>query len=345
MAATVPISQAPKRQPEPKFPAAMRRGSGTVNSNPAVPKSPDALTSLVARKSITSMSEEEIIQENLNEILDLKSREERKANGRLVAVIVCFLVLFLAVYHACVRKSENSLAGVLVPAGIMLSYGAWVAVLAKRDKHRRAMFERHIEEVTLKNKIELEEKHARHAKHSQSHSNLGHSGTDSTGSASSTLHYVNELLPNGEHRKKQRRHRHKERPGDREDHHNRQSLEVGVHRGAPKRPSFRQKLFGQTIAHVKLVEAQSDSTDSAGGTGTGSNPVRSSGASSNPIRSTGAGSSPVRSTGANSNQSRSTAAKPASTGGDSSNAGERRQRLQRLDTLPLPQVVRVGSVP
>ncbi|KAH8354818.1 hypothetical protein KR084_009127 [Drosophila pseudotakahashii] len=286
---------ASNRQSEPKFPIAMPRGAVAVtvnpNPNPAVPKSPDGLTALVARKSITSMSDEEIIQENLNEILDLKSREERKANGRLVAVIVCFLVLFLAVYHACVRKSENSLAGVLVPAGIMLSYGAWVAVLAKRDKHRRAMFERHIEEVALKNKIELEEKHARHAKHSHSHSHHGHSGisgTDSTGSASSTLHYVNELLPNGEHRKKQRRHRHKERSGDRErdrdqDHHHQNHQEIGVHRGGPpKRPSFRQKLFGQTIAHVKLVEAQSDSTDSAGGPGPSSKPVRSTSSNPNP---------------------------------------------------------------
>uniref|UniRef100_A0A6P4FBD7 Uncharacterized protein LOC108048459 n=1 Tax=Drosophila rhopaloa TaxID=1041015 RepID=A0A6P4FBD7_DRORH len=315
MAATGPISQFPRRQPEPKFPAAMPRRASTVSSSPAVavPKSPDGLTALVARKSITSMSDEEIIQENLNEILDLKSREERKANGRLVAVIVCFLVLFLAVYHACVRKSENSLAGVLVPAGIMLSYGAWVVVLAKRDKHRRAMFERHIEEVALKNKIELEEKHARHAKHSHSHPHPhphphprphpGQSGTDSTGSASSTLHYVNELLPNGEHRKKQRRHRHKER--EEHHHHHHQVPEIGVHRGAPKRPSFRQKLFGQTIAHVKLVEAQSDSTDSAGGPGPGLRPTPTP--NPNPV--------------------------------------EKRQRLQRLDTLPLPQVVRVNSEP
>ncbi|XP_016925567.2 uncharacterized protein [Drosophila suzukii] len=300
-------AKASNRQSEPKFPVAMPRGAVTLNPNPAVPKSPDGITAL-ARKSITSMSDEEIIQENLNEILELKSREERKANGRLVAVIVCFLVLFLAVYHACVRKSENSLAGVLVPAGIMLSYGAWVAVLAKRDKHRRAMFERHIEEVALKNKIELEEKHARHAKHSHSHHVHGHSGTDSTGSASSTLHYVNELLPNGEHRKKQRRHGHKKRSGDREDHQ--QSLEVGVHRGTPKRPSFRQKLFGQTIAHVKLVEAQSDSTDSAGGPGPGSKPPR------------GTSSKPTGGQNPNSNP----------------NPGEKRPRLQ-------PQVVRVSSVP
>ncbi|KAH8241681.1 hypothetical protein KR038_003560 [Drosophila bunnanda] len=315
------------RQREPKIAAPVRkvsRGGGTsgVSTNPAVPKSPDGLTSLVGRKSITSMSDEEIIQENLNEILDLKSREERKANGRLVAVIVCFLVLFLAVYHACVRKTENSLAGVLVPAGIMLSYGAWVVILAKRDKRRQAMFERHIEEVTLKNKTEIEEHHARHqAKMLAQQTGHSTTGTDSTGSASSTLHYVNELIPIGEHRKKQRRHRYREReerPGERERdrervrdrERERQPMEIGVHRVPAKRPSIRQKLFGQSIVHKKLVEAQSDSADSTGpgpGPGSGRSPGHSSATTSNPT--------------------------------------EKRQRLQRMDTLALPQVVRTSSAP
>ncbi|KAH8236004.1 hypothetical protein KR032_012246 [Drosophila birchii] len=321
MAAT---ASAPGRQRE--IPAPVRKvsrggGPSSVSTNPAVPKSPDALTSLVGRKSITSMSDEEIIQENLNEILDLKSREERKANGRLVAVIVCFLVLFLAVYHACVRKTENSLAGVLVPAGIMLSYGAWVVILAKRDKRRQAMFERHIEEVTLKNKTEIEQHHARHqAKmQAQAQAQAGHStgtGTDSTGSASSTLHYVNELIPIGEHRRKQRRHRHREREetaGERERERERErdrdrdrerqhpnTTEIGVHRVPAKRPSIRQKLFGQSIVHKKLVEAQSDSADSTG-------PGHSSTATSNPA--------------------------------------DKRQRMQRMDTLALPQVVRTSSAP
>ncbi|KAH8275042.1 hypothetical protein KR018_004722, partial [Drosophila ironensis] len=283
----------------------------TGGAVPAAPKSPDALTSLVGRKSITSMSDEEIIQENLNEILDLKSREERKANGRLVAVIVCFLVLFLAVYHACVRKTENSLAGVLVPAGIMLSYGAWVVVLAKRDKHRRAMFERHIEEVAMKNKTELEEKHARHAaKHPTPSVHSVHTGTESTGSPASTLQFVNELLPNGEHRRKQRRHRHKERATEKD------LPEIGVHRSGAKRPSFRQKLFGQTIAHVKLVEAQSDSTDSSG----------------------------HRSIFRDKDKDK-VKDKDKEKDKYKNNPQEKRQRLQRLDTLPMPQVTRVGSMP
>ncbi|KAH8303493.1 hypothetical protein KR059_012356 [Drosophila kikkawai] len=323
MAANAPA--APARQREPIFPAPVRKVSrgaapSSVSSNPAVPKSPDGLSSLVGRKSITSMSDEEIIQENLNEILDLKSREERKANGRLVAVIVCFLVLFLAVYHACVRKTENSLAGVLVPAGIMLSYGAWVVILAKRDKRRQAMFERHIEEVTLKNKTEIEQHHARHQAKMQAQAGHSTTGTDSTGSASSTLHYVNELIPIGEHRKKQRRHRHREREeraGERErererdrDRQHPNTTEIGVHRGPAKRPSIRQKLFGQSIVHKKLVEAQSDSADSTGpgpGPGSSRGPGHSSTATSNPA--------------------------------------DKRQRLQRMDTLALPQVARTSSAP
>ncbi|KAH8280779.1 hypothetical protein KR054_012388 [Drosophila jambulina] len=321
MAATASV---PARHREAKSPVApvrkVSRGGATpsVSTNPAVPKSPDGLSSLVGRKSITSMSDEEIIQENLNEILDLKSREERKANGRLVAVIVCFLVLFLAVYHACVRKTENSLAGVLVPAGIMLSYGAWVVILAKRDKRRQAMFERHIEEVTLKNKTEIEQHHARHQAKLLAQAGHSTAGTDSTGSASSTLHYVNELIPIGEHRKKQRRHRHREREeraGERERDRERERQhpnpnEIGVHRVPAKRPSIRQKLFGQSIVHKKLVEAQSDSADSTGpgpGPGSGRGPGHSSTGTSSPA--------------------------------------DKRQRLQRMDTLALPQVVRTSSAP
>lgn len=38
------------------------------------PKSPDCLTSAMPRKSLTSMSDGEIIQENLKELMDMKSR-------------------------------------------------------------------------------------------------------------------------------------------------------------------------------------------------------------------------------------------------------------------------------
>ncbi|XP_017156379.1 uncharacterized protein LOC108164910 [Drosophila miranda] len=314
--AAAPASVKRLPDPDPKIAAVAAMPKITITSSSttsssscsrgaAVPKSPDGLTALVAKKSLTSMSDEEIIQENLKEILDLKSREERKANGRLVAVIVCFLVIFLAIYHAWI---QDALAGVLVPAGIMLSYFAWVVVLAKRDKHKRAMFEKHIEEVAMKNKSELEEKHSR-MKHSHGHGH-GHTVTamnadqqSCSGSASSSLHYVNELLPNGEHRKKQRRHRQRHGEGERPGRAHRATgatTEATVHRsGGAKRPSIRQKLFGQSIAHVKLVETQSDSMDSTGG-------------------------GPTAPTG------------PSS---------EKRKRLQRMDNLPMPQVVRMSSAP
>ncbi|BFG01468.1 uncharacterized protein DMAD_01215 [Drosophila madeirensis] len=299
---------APVQMPKITITSNSTSSKGATKATAAAPKSPDGLTALVPKKSLTSMSDEEIIQENLKEILDLKSREERKANGRLVAVIVCFLVIFLAIYHAWI---QDALAGVLVPAGIMLSYFAWVVVLAKRDKHKRAMFEKHIEEVAMKNKSELEEKHSR-LKHSHGYGH-GHTPTDvdqqscsGSGSATSSLHYVNELLPNGEHRKKQRRHRqrqrlsadgHGERPG-RAPRASGATTEATVHRsGGAKRPSIRQKLFGQSIAHVKLVETQSDSMDSTGGPGGSGVP------------------------------------------------SEKRKRLQRMDTLPMPQVVRMSSAP
>lgn len=206
------------------------------------PKSPDSINTLMPRKSLASMSDEEIIQENLKELQEIQSREERKANGRLVAVIVAFLVIFMAVYHAWMRKPAE-LGGMLVPAGIMLTYGAWVVVLAKRDKHRRAMFEKHIEEVALKNKWQTEEKHSR----------MKHSHADKQGcSTPISLQYVNELIPSAERRKKKRHHRQRQHEVNNDD--------VKVHRGH-KRPSFRQKLFGQTIAHVKLLEMQSESMD------------------------------------------------------------------------------------
>ncbi|XP_030382189.1 uncharacterized protein LOC115629774 [Scaptodrosophila lebanonensis] len=253
------------------------------------PKSPDTLAALVARKSLTSMSDEEIIQENLKEILDKQSREERKANGRLVAVILAFLVIFVAIYHAWIRKTA-ALAGMLVPAGIMISYGAWVVILAKRDKHKRALFERHIEEVALKNKNELEEKHSRLKQKSED--------PQPSGSAATTLQYVNELMPGREHRKKPRRHRSRQQPAA-------DASVVTVHRSHGKRPSIRQKLFGQTIAHVKLMEQHRDSVDSTTTTTT------------------------------------------QTADGDASalELSEKRKRLQRLDTLPMPQVVRMNSAP
>lgn len=54
----------------------------------------------------------------------------------MVAVIVALLMIFLGIYHAWIKKIPV-LAGVMMPALIMLLYAAWVMFLAKREKMRR----------------------------------------------------------------------------------------------------------------------------------------------------------------------------------------------------------------
>lgn len=54
----------------------------------------------------------------------------------MVAVIVALLMIFSGFYHAWIKKIPV-LAGVMVPALIMLLYAAWVLFLAKREKQRR----------------------------------------------------------------------------------------------------------------------------------------------------------------------------------------------------------------
>ncbi|XP_067639604.1 uncharacterized protein [Eurosta solidaginis] len=110
-----------------------------------------------AKKSLESMTDEEIIEENLKELLESKNREERKANGRLIAVIVTFLVIFIAFYNTWLKNAKN-LAAILMPVLIMISYGGWVVLLAKRDKQRQVLFAKHLEEVMERNKIELAQK-------------------------------------------------------------------------------------------------------------------------------------------------------------------------------------------
>lgn len=63
-------------------------------------------------------------------------QEERKATGRMVAVIVALLMIFSGFYHAWMKKIPV-LAGVMVPVLIMFLYAAWVLFLAKREKIRR----------------------------------------------------------------------------------------------------------------------------------------------------------------------------------------------------------------
>lgn len=53
----------------------------------------------------------------------------------MVALIGALMLLGLAMYHAWIRKTAV-LAGVIVPAAIMILYAVWVVFLTKRDKMR-----------------------------------------------------------------------------------------------------------------------------------------------------------------------------------------------------------------
>ncbi|XP_062536615.1 uncharacterized protein LOC134205400 [Armigeres subalbatus] len=68
------------------------------------------------------------------------SREERKANGRFIAVCVALFLVFLGIYHAWLRRTAVA-AGVIVPVLIMLIYAAWVLYSAKRHKRKMMMLQ------------------------------------------------------------------------------------------------------------------------------------------------------------------------------------------------------------
>lgn len=58
----------------------------------------------------------------------------------MVALFVALLLILLVMYHAWIRNTPV-LAGVMVPALIMLLYAAGVLFLAKREKQRRLLQE------------------------------------------------------------------------------------------------------------------------------------------------------------------------------------------------------------
>ncbi|KAL5278646.1 hypothetical protein ACFFRR_003341 [Megaselia abdita] len=94
------------------------------------------------------LTDDEFIEINLKVLNERKSRDERKANGKLIAVIVAFSCIFIAIYHVwnSSRKTALPIAGILVPASIMCLYGGWVVFLAKRDKKKRENYQKSLEE-------------------------------------------------------------------------------------------------------------------------------------------------------------------------------------------------------
>ncbi|KAJ6638102.1 hypothetical protein Bhyg_10835 [Pseudolycoriella hygida] len=71
------------------------------------------------------------------------SREERRATGRMVALMVALILILSVLYQAWIKKIAV-LAGVTIPALIMILYGGWVLFLAKKDKQRRINAENHL---------------------------------------------------------------------------------------------------------------------------------------------------------------------------------------------------------
>lgn len=54
----------------------------------------------------------------------------------MIAIVAALFLLSIAVYQAWIRKVAV-VAGVLVPAVIMMLYAAWVVILTKRDKRKQ----------------------------------------------------------------------------------------------------------------------------------------------------------------------------------------------------------------
>ncbi|XP_037938304.1 uncharacterized protein LOC119671642 [Teleopsis dalmanni] len=162
----------------------------------------------------------------------------------------------------------------------MISYGSWVVVQTKRDKQKKALFEKHLKEVAQKNKEELEQKaKLKLAKKSENKS-----------STETTLHFENEVQRkeksqlnndknnssltestnnsnssslNSDHRKHRKRR-------ERQRHAAADNVQILIHQTANnelriKRPSIRQKIFGQkpTQLHYDYVRSMKAKDTSA----------------------------------------------------------------------------------
>uniref|UniRef100_A0A1I8M4D8 Uncharacterized protein n=1 Tax=Musca domestica TaxID=7370 RepID=A0A1I8M4D8_MUSDO len=305
--------------------------SPTHSKTPSISSS----TATSTTKRMDSLVDDEIIQKNLKELMDKKNREERKANGRMVAVIIASLVIFCAVYQAWIKKSVH-LAGVLVPALIMLSFAGWVVILSKRDKAKRALFDKYMEEIAQKNKEELEAKKNNH-KHRKPNERKSSNET--------VLEFVNEIHkgPANSGSKEVLNTTRAVRSKDHRKHRKYRNIDGLLDSSAiplpsrypahkdlrTKRPSIRQKLFRQTgLYHMSAASAVA-----ANSTRTLVQAViNSSGTPVQPIAHIGDAVVMVPTT---------TAVNPTPVALEN----KRKQQMQRLKTIQEPTIVRMGSEP
>ncbi|XP_073832716.1 uncharacterized protein [Musca autumnalis] len=325
-------------------PKVVRHGSDspTHSKTPSISSS----TATSTTKRMDSLVDDEIIQKNLKELMDKKNREERKANGRMVAVIVAALVIFCAIYQAWIKKSVH-LAGVLVPALIMLSFAGWVVILAKRDKARRALFDKYMEEISQKNKEELEAK-------KNNHHNKQRKPNERKSSSETVLEYVNEINKGGgggggvatinPTTKEVLNTTRAVRSKDHRKHRKYRNIDGLLDSSAiplparypahkdlrTKRPSIRQKLFRQTgLYHMSAASAAA-----ANSTRTLVQAVINSTPAAQPP-GTHIGDAVVIVPAA-------TAVSPSTT---MALENKRRQQMQRVKALKEPTMVRMGSAP
>ncbi|KAL7038871.1 hypothetical protein ACKWTF_009723 [Chironomus riparius] len=95
----------------------------------------------------TSHNNNIVEEEKVEEETEI-AREERKATGRSIAIIIFLSLMCLALYHV-IQKKTTILAGVLVPAMILFTYTFFVIHISSRDKKRRKRKE--AEELELSN--------------------------------------------------------------------------------------------------------------------------------------------------------------------------------------------------
>lgn len=65
-----------------------------------------------------------------------KAKQEKQATGKMIVATIVVLVIILAINKIVVKKAAV-LAGVLVPAGILLLYTVWVIYSNKQAKKQR----------------------------------------------------------------------------------------------------------------------------------------------------------------------------------------------------------------
>lgn len=117
-------------------------------------------------------------------------KEERKANGRIIALCVAVFIIFLMLYHAWIRRTAYAdYIQIIVPVFIMLLYTAWVLYSAKRHKRKMIM----LQNATSLNSVERIQDS--NELNNQGEASSANRSFKSASNASVRCTHVNELTP------------------------------------------------------------------------------------------------------------------------------------------------------